>query len=56
MNVYGSLFRVDSFHIVNEIPESEFLTADTVTYSDYLHRVGRTSGLNRPGIVGGSNL
>ena len=40
----GSRFRVDSFHVVNDVPEASLLAADTVNYDTYMHKVGNTTG------------
>lgn len=42
--VSGSTFRVDSFHVVSDIPESYLLVADTVNHDTYMHKVGITTG------------
>jgi hypothetical protein len=46
VGVNGSLFRVDSFHVVNDISEANLLAADTLPghYDTFMHKVGRTTG------------
>ncbi len=42
--VNGSRFRVDSFHVVSDIPEAYLLAADTVNYDTWMHKVASTTG------------
>lgn len=46
LGVAGSRFRVDSFHVVGEIPEANLLAADTVPgqYDTWMHKVGFKTG------------
>lgn len=42
--VAGSTFRVDSFHVVGDIPEAYLLAADTVSYNTWMHKVAYRTG------------
>ncbi|MEA3247712.1 MAG: hypothetical protein U9Q74_16295 [Gemmatimonadota bacterium] len=42
--IVGSRFRVDSFHVVGDIPEAYLLAADIVVYDTWMHKVAYRTG------------